>query len=826
MSFESFNPWVLVLLVALPTVVVATRRSLAGLGAVQRRLHLALRTLAIVVLVAALSGIALERVSTNEGTVAILVMPDEPAQSLRDFATQVRSAAGPRDDVRVVTSAGDPSTFLSRVPAQIGEGTAARVLFAGDVATIEASALAAVRRLAEGGIPVDVVVPEESSVRPVVVSVGTRGEVRSGIPFELSATIAGVGDASEVRVAFAARGVTDRALVTTRRDASRTFVAREETDAPGPHLFAVRVTKDGETAEALLPVWVHPRVRVLLLRDPEVPVDFLARALEARGMHVETAEAAAFSPAAPDWTGCDAVVLVNVTADALGEAGQETLRRYVFDGGGLVMVGGPKSFGCGGFYRTPVEKALPVTMDPLRDPPTYAMVVVLDKSWSMGDAVAGTVHKVDLVREVSIAATTPMTVNDYFGLISFDSEPHVILELRRVKDRKLITQTISTLGAFGTTNFYRAMSKAFELLKETPATYKHIVLLSDGRSSVPNLNYQTLVADMVKNRVTVSTVGVGQDCHRQLLADIAAWGRGRSVHIPTADEIPQVLLEESNRLKEILTVEVPSTVQVASSDEILAGLDVTAAPKLLGFNRVRAKESAQVLLTVGTRDEPLLCLWHYGTGRAAAFASDVSQRWAVDWIETWPGGCARIWQETLASVVRVAPTGDAGIRLTDAAGREDLCFEAVDSWGRPVTGRTLRAEITTPDDAGWATRSLALGETEPGLYRAGLASRPRPPFIVRILDETGSPCATRCVALTAPTPVAYHERMERARELARIGGGRVNPNPREIFASTPTPVPRRVDVRPVMLIAALIFVLLDLFVRRFRAVARFFRREA
>ena len=42
----------------------------------------------------------------------------------------------------------------------------------------------------------------------------------------------------------------------------------------------------------------------------------------------------------------------------------ENLEKYVKDaGGGLIMIGGPRSFGAGGYLKTPVEKILPVFMD-------------------------------------------------------------------------------------------------------------------------------------------------------------------------------------------------------------------------------------------------------------------------------------------------------------------------------------------------------------------------------------------------------------------------------------------------------------------------------
>jgi hypothetical protein len=52
-----------------------------------------------------------------------------------------------------------------------------------------------------------------------------------------------------------------------------------------------------------------------------------------------------------------------VNARDLSQRKMETLQSYVRDlGGGLVVVGGPESFGMGGYYKTPLEEALPVDM--------------------------------------------------------------------------------------------------------------------------------------------------------------------------------------------------------------------------------------------------------------------------------------------------------------------------------------------------------------------------------------------------------------------------------------------------------------------------------
>src|SRR5699024_1365859 len=59
----------------------------------------------------------------------------------------------------------------------------------------------------------------------------------------------------------------------------------------------------------------------------------------------------------------DAVLLGNVPKDSFTDAQIQMLATNTHDfGAGLVMLGGPQSFGAGGWMNTDVEKALPVDM--------------------------------------------------------------------------------------------------------------------------------------------------------------------------------------------------------------------------------------------------------------------------------------------------------------------------------------------------------------------------------------------------------------------------------------------------------------------------------
>lgn len=72
----------------------------------------------------------------------------------------------------------------------------------------------------------------------------------------------------------------------------------------------------------------------------------------------------------------------------------------------LVMIGGEDSFGPGGYYKTPVERALPVHMDIRKkgEIPSIGLGLVIDKSGSMCHTVNG-VSKMDMAKEAAIRST-------------------------------------------------------------------------------------------------------------------------------------------------------------------------------------------------------------------------------------------------------------------------------------------------------------------------------------------------------------------------------------------------------------------------------------
>src|SRR5690606_24975387 len=129
------------------------------------------------------------------------------------------------------------------------------------------------------------------------------------------------------------------------------------------------------------------------------------------------------------------LILSNVPATAMTMRQMELIRSYVQDlGGGLVMLGGDQSFGLGGYYRTRLEEILPVrsNFEKEREKPSIAMVLVIDKSGSMGG------ENIELAKDAAKAAVELLGPRDSIGVIAFDGSSYWVSELRTASDKGYI----------------------------------------------------------------------------------------------------------------------------------------------------------------------------------------------------------------------------------------------------------------------------------------------------------------------------------------------------------------------------------------------------
>lgn len=571
---------------------------------------------------------------------------------------------------------------------------------------------------------------------------------------------------------------------------------------------------------------VHGPPKLLLVEGEAGEGAALAAALEAGGLHTTVIPPAMVPANLLELAAYEAVILANVPAEALPEAQQETLVSFVRDlGRGLVMVGGPESYGAGGYLRSPLETALPVEME-VRSrsrEPNIALVLAVDKSGSMGachcdnpnlnqptNRVPSGIPKVDIAKEAIFQAALVLGDLDYMGVVSFDSEAHWELQTGPRVGGAELEQAIGGIIADGQTNIFAGLSAAEESLTTTPARIKHIILLTDGWSHAGA--YDDLTARLAEEGITLSVVAAGGGS-AEYLAELAEKGGGHYYPAANMDEVPQVFLKETIRAIGHYIIEEPFLPAPVGLSTILHGIDVPAAPPLLGYNGATPKAAAQVLLLT-PRGDPLLTTWQYGLGRSVAWTSDLSGRWAKNWL-TWSDFTRFTGQLVGWSL---PPPGDERLDLavTVNGGQATLTADVRDEAGRPRSFLSTTARLIAADGE---TIAVELRPVGPGRYQADASLPEEGVYLAQVTaeDEAGLPAAGQTIGLVMPYSPEYAAPGVDPYLLADLGratAGHLLTEPAQAFAHTLPAGHQSRPIWPTLLLAAALLFPVDVAVRR------------
>jgi len=676
-----------------------------------------LRLLALALLVAALAGPSLPRPG---GRVAVLVdVSDSVGSAGLEAARTALGGGGPRSDIYYL--AGDTTRvdgLSAVVPAVIDTGAtdlaralqvaaasgAGRALLVSDGVQSKGHALDALP-----GIPVDTLhVPPRPNVRlsrllaPDSAAPGQKVQVVAVVDSDKPTTV----------TLRASVGATDLPPITRSLPAGRSAMPFDVQVPSGSSTATVeaRVTPDFAQPTAddaqRVEIGVHARAPVLVIGDPA-----LARLLTAQGIDVR--EGTVADVKAPLTAGA---VVLRGSAAQFAPGQLEILKQYVENGGGLMMTGGPHSFGLGGWYRTAVEDVLPVTTDVRTEVkvPQVAMVIVLDHSQSMS---TGNPSKLDLAKQGALKVVELAYQEDMIGLIAFSdaSSTNWVFHLRKATERgkREMVQGILGIAPAGGTVLGPAYRDALAALRGTDAAVKHIIVLSDGKlydgqgpfNGGPATDFGALARAGHADGITTSTIAIGDQADFQRLQAIAQAGGGRYYKALDVGTLPSIFTNEALTATRQLLVASPTT--PTPHPNALVSFPATL-PRVDGYVATSLRQDAQALLE-GKRQEPILAVRRVGLGRTAALTTDLNG-WAGPF-GSWPGlggalGTIARWLQARPLVYQARATRDGGAL--------QVVVDAVKA-GQYVNNQTLVAR--------YGGASVEMQQVAPGRYQARLPVR-------------------------------------------------------------------------------------------------------
>ncbi|HUT13677.1 MAG TPA: VWA domain-containing protein [Thermoguttaceae bacterium] len=667
--------------------------------------------------------------------------------------------------------------------AAFPEDSAKRIVVVSDGNENLGNVVEQARAAADAGIGIDVVpiryqVPGEVAVERLVLP----GNIRPGQPFYLKAVLSNSAEPAGGRSGEPANGRSGEVrgkLVFSRLHGGKrvdlntrpedqlvvlppgvsVFTWQEWLYEPAFYTYEVRFTPDeppaGEVVDVisqnnLTTAFTHVRGkgRVLLITDRENRGEFdvLIDRLGKQDLEVVEQHTDELFNSLADLQLFDTVVLANVPRVS-GEGDEVIhftdaqikmlLRNTQQMGGGLVMLGGPQGFGAGGWGGTELEQAMPVDfhIQNVKVVPKGALVMMMHAC----EIPEGNYWQKVVARE----AIKMLGPQDYCGLIHWNGDNQWILGRGLVPvqgNRDRLLAQVDRIDPGDMPDFDPALKMALQGFADervADAKTKHMIVISDGDPEGPS---SSLVAALVKEQITVSTVSIGDHSapHRQKLQDLAT-DTGGKFHRPLGPQaLPRIFQREARRVTRPLIWEKHEVQpQIESGHELVD--DLGPVPPIKGFVLTTVKTNPLVDVhlvapeAAGRENSTILASWTYGLGKVVAFTSDAGDRWTGNW-EDKP-----IYDKLFGQIVRwsMRPSGGSG-KYTVASevedGRVRVVVTALDENDEFLNLVAMSGAAVDPD---LMSVPVEVQQTGPGRYEGTFPARDSGSYFVTI--HTKSP---------------------------------------------------------------------------------------
>ncbi len=416
-------------------------------------------------------------------------------------------------------------------------------------------------------------------------------------------------------------------------------------DQPGYYEYSARIEvapgddSRSENNEVRNYLYLEGPGRILVVTDPQSnPAEWRAmvQALKQGERQVDVLSALEFPYDPLSLMPYDAVIFADVAADSMLGTQVDALHDSIRNlGVGFMMVGGPNSFGPGGWQGSAVEKALPISMKITNKKilPKGALAIILHTcEFPQGNSWAKRITKkaIQVLNSEDLVGAMAQTMNgdEWIFELTPASQYAELVPL-------INSAEIGDMGTFGTT-----MKMGLEALVKSDASSRHMIIISDGDASPPT---PELLGKFIENKVSVSTVAVfPHSGDTAILEEIAGVTGGRFYYPSDPNQLPSIFIKEAKTLRRSqLQIRdfVPARV---NTDPMLK--DIAESPQLHGYVLTSPKEDprATILLAAppseaeiaagDTEPDPILAVWRYGLGMTAAFTSDLTERWGKSWV--------------------------------------------------------------------------------------------------------------------------------------------------------------------------------------------------
>ncbi|MGH7265127.1 MAG: VWA domain-containing protein [Candidatus Rokuibacteriota bacterium] len=719
----------------------------------------------------------------EEDRVGLIVFGRDPqlAEPLRGKPALGRPQAPP------VTNATDIERAIHLALASFPAGEANRIVLLSDGRENSGKTLGAAQAAKDTGVPIyywplNVTFEQEIVVEQLLLPT----EVKFGEPFYAKVVVNSVKETGG-RLSLYRNGEFLGSQVVRLTAGKNVLTYRQALEQSGVHVYQALVEVEGDVIEdnnrAIGLTVVRGRPQVLLVDKDPSQAGNLVSALRSQHIDVKLVGPKGLPTAMSALERYDGLILSNVSSLRMTKSQMTMIRDYVRDqGGGLVMIGGEESYGLGGLYRTPLEEALPVTMEVKQkiEIPSLAVMLVVDRSGSMAMGMKDNdkVNKLEVAKEAAHLVVDLLDERNEIGIMSFDTEFVWHVPIQPANDKRAIHREISAIKAGGGTDGYPAVREGYKALFDRDALLKHVIFMSDGQMT--RGDFSSLVRRMVKDKITVSGVAIGSDADLQLMMDVAKWGRGRFYFTEETSTVPRIFTLETQLASKASLIEQPFRPIVTNRyHEAIQDIDWGKAPPLGGYVATTIKQTADQLLMTHQED-PLMAAWRYGLGRSVAFTADAKAKWGILWLR-WRD-FNKFWSQTVRWTLRAGARSDTTATVERRDGQGIVTVEAIDPQGEFINFLDSQLGLVNPDKS---QEVVELEQVAPGRYQGSFPTRAEGVYLAGLSQRKDQQLVgSQIVGTVVPYAQEYRELGPDEvllREISELTGGAGLGDARESF---------------------------------------------
>ncbi len=231
--------------------------------------------------------------------------------------------------------------------------------------------------------------------------------------------------------------------------------------------------------------------------------------------------------------------------------------------------------------------------------PAVNLCIVLDRSGSMAGP------KLAKAKEAAIEALRRLDRKDIFSVVVYDHNVQAVVQAQKARHVERIEALIRSIRSGGNTALFGGVSQAAaQVRKNLGGDYVHrIILLSDGIANTGPSSPEDLGrlgAALLKENISVTTVGVGTDYNEDLMTKLSERSDGNTYFVESSQDLPRIFAAELGDVLNVVARKVKVVIECSGEVKPLRiiGRDgrIRGRSVELGLNQLYGNQEKYVLV--------------------------------------------------------------------------------------------------------------------------------------------------------------------------------------------------------------------------------------